>query len=119
MPKPLPVLEDAAPICCAPLGGAPSLSPADAVGLAIDSRPSRTPRGYSLLAYLLDQPDQEGCTCNLAPIVDLSEPTVSHHLKQLEATGLLTKERRGMSVYYRVVPEAIEAIGRVLHVNCC
>ena len=32
---------------------------------------------------------------------------------------LLTKERRGMSVYYRVVPEAIEAIGRVLHVNCC
>lgn len=119
MPKPLPALEDAAPICCAPLGGAPSLSPGDAVGLAIRLKALADPTRLQLLAYLLDQPDQEGCTCNLAPIVDLSEPTVSHHLKQLEATGLLTKERRGMSVYYRVVPEAIEAIGRVLHVNCC
>jgi ArsR family transcriptional regulator len=119
MPKPLPALEDAAPICCAPLGGAPSLSPADAVGLAIRLKALADPTRLQLLAYLLDQPDQEGCTCNLAPIVDLSEPTVSHHLKQLEATGLLTKERRGMSVYYRVVPEAIEAIGRVLHVKCC
>ena len=51
--------------------------------------------------------------------MNLSEPTVSHQLKKLEASGLLTKERRGMNVYYRVVPEAIHAIASALHVNCC
>lgn len=55
----------------------------------------------------------------MAPIVNLSEPTVSHHLKKLETSGLLTKERRGMNVYYQVVPKAIHAIATALHVNCC
>jgi ArsR family transcriptional regulator len=50
--------------------------------------------------------------------VRLSEPTVSHHLKTLEKAGLVTKERRGMSVHYQVVPEAIHAIARVLHMAC-
>lgn len=44
---------------------------------------------------------------------------MSHHLKKLESAGLLTKERRGMSVRYRVVPEAIHAIARALHIACC
>ncbi len=119
MPKPLPALHDASPICCAPLGTNPSLDPGDAVALAVRLKALADPARLQLLAYLLDQPNQEGCTCRLAPVIHLSEPTVSHHLKQLEATGLLTKERRGMTVHYRVVPEAIHAIARALHVNCC
>jgi ArsR family transcriptional regulator len=87
--------------------------------LAVRLKALADPARLQLLAYILDQPGQEACTCNLAPIVNLSEPTVSHHLKKLEGSGLLTKERRGMNVYYRVVPEAIHAIARALHVNCC
>jgi ArsR family transcriptional regulator len=49
----------------------------------------------------------------------LSEPTVSHHLKKLEAAGIVYKERRGMNVYYKVIPESIHAIARVLHLECC
>jgi len=44
---------------------------------------------------------------------------VSHHLKQLYDAGLVTKERRGMNVYYRVVPQAVKAVGDVLTLDCC
>jgi ArsR family transcriptional regulator len=71
-----------------------------------------------LVSLMLTHPLLEACTCNLAPAVGLSEPTVSHHLRQLHAAGLVTKERRGMNVYYRVEPGALKAIARVLDVDC-
>lgn len=119
MPKQLPVLVDVSPISCTPLGTSTALDLDDAVALAVRLKALADPARLQLLDYILDQPGQEACTCNLAPIVNLSEPTVSHHLKKLEASGLLTKERRGMNVYYRVVPEAIHAIASALHVSCC
>lgn len=119
MPKPLPVLADISPICCAPLGSAPALTEEDAIGLAVRLKALADPVRLRLLVYMLDQPDQEACTCDLAPHVGLSDPTVSHHLKTLESAGLVTKERRGMSVHYQVVPEAIHAIATTLHINCC
>ena len=119
MPKPLPMLVDVSPICCTPLGASPSLDLDDAVALAIRLKALADPARLQLLAYILGQSSQEACTCTMAPIVNLAEPTVTHHLKKLESSGLLTKERRGMNVYYRVVPEAIHAIATALHVNCC
>lgn len=67
-----------------------------------------------LIGSLLAEPAQELCTCDLAPLVGLGEPTVSHHLKRLAEAGLVTKERRGVNVYYRAVPEAIDALGEQL-----
>lgn len=93
------------------------MSVPEADALAVRLKALADPVRLRLISYLLDQPELEACTCDLAPVVQLSDPTVSHHLKKLESSGLLTKERRGMSVYYRVVPEAIEAIGRTLHVQ--
>ena len=119
MPSPLPVLTDTSPICCSPLDAADRMSPDDAVALAVRLKALADPARLRLVNHLLDQPEQGACTCDLAPHVGLSEPTVSHHLKKLEAAGLLTKERRGMNVYYRVVPESIHAIARALHVDCC
>lgn len=119
VPKSLPVLIDTSPIRRLPLGGEGTLTDADAVALAVRLKSLADPVRLRLLDYMLDQPAQEACTCELAPHVGLSEPTVSHHLKKLESAGLLTKERRGMSVYYRVVPEAIHAIAQALHVACC
>lgn len=115
----MPVLEDASPICCTPLGAAAPMTAAEAVALASRLKALADPIRLQILGYMLDQPDQEACTCELAPHVGLTDPTVSHHLKKLEAAGLLTKERRGMSVHYRVVPDAIHAIARALHIACC
>ncbi len=116
MPKSLPLLIDASPLCCTPLGSTDPLSEADALDLALRLKALADPVRLRLVAFMLDQPSTEACTCDLAPYVGLSDPTVSHHLKRLEAAGIVTKERRGMNVFYRVVPEAIDAIARVLTV---
>lgn len=118
MPKTLPLLEDTSPICCPPLASAGPLDSGTAVALAVRLKALADPARLQLVAHLLDQAGQEACTCELAPVVSLSEPTVSHHLKQLHDVGVLTKERRGMNVYYRVVPEALTAIARAVD-PCC
>jgi ArsR family transcriptional regulator len=49
----------------------------------------------------------EVCVCNLTETFDLSQPTVSHHLRILREAGLVESSRRGTWAYYRLVPEAI------------
>ena len=52
----------------------------------------------------------EACVCDLTPAFDLSQPTISHHLKVLHEAGLLDREKRGVWVYYKAKPEAMAAI---------
>jgi ArsR family transcriptional regulator len=47
------------------------------------------------------------CVCELVPLFDISQPTLSHHLKKLRAAGLVDCERRGLWAYYYVIPEAV------------
>src|SRR4030081_2449655 len=47
------------------------------------------------------------CVCELVPLFDLSQPTVSHHLKVLRDAGIVGSERRGLWAYYYVVPDAL------------
>lgn len=119
MPTPLPVISDAAPICCEPLGTAASMSRDEAEQLAIRLKALADPTRLQLLTALLTSPEGTACTCDLAPAVDLTEGTVSHHLKRLENAGLVSKERRGLNVHYRAESEAIHAIARALNAGCC
>ena len=50
------------------------------------------------------------CVCELVPLFDLSQPTVSHHLKVLRDAGLVDSERRGLWAYYYVNPGALEEL---------
>ena len=50
------------------------------------------------------------CVCELVPLFDLSQPTVSHHLKVLRDAGLVGSERQGLWAYYYVVPDAMEEL---------
>ena len=50
------------------------------------------------------------CVCELVPLFDLSQPTVSHHLKVLREAGLVDSERRGLWAYYYVIPDALEEL---------
>ena len=50
------------------------------------------------------------CVCELVPLFDLSQPTVSHHLKKLRGAGIVGSERRGLWAYYYVRPEAMEEL---------
>jgi ArsR family transcriptional regulator len=51
--------------------------------------------------------------------VGLTDATVSHHLKQLLTTGLVTKRRDGMNVHYRLAPDAVRALVQALQPGCC
>ena len=117
MPKTLPVIDDVSPICCAPLSSTPDFPLDDAVRLAVRLKALADPARLRLIAFMLAQPNQEACTCDLAPAVRLSEPTVSHHLKTLEKAGIVSKQRRGMNVYYAVQTRAIHAVGIAIHVD--
>lgn len=65
---------------------------------------------YSLIAAAAD----EVCACDLTEPVGLSQPTVSHHMKQLVEAGLVTREQRGRWAYYRPAPTPLNAAARAL-----
>ena len=50
------------------------------------------------------------CVCELVPLFDLSQPTVSHHLKVLRQAGIVGSERQGLWAYYYVIPNALEEL---------
>ena len=54
------------------------------------------------------------CVCELVPLFDLSQPTVSHHLKVLRQAGIVDSERRGLWAYYYVLPDALEELSEWL-----
>src|ERR1700743_1377784 len=50
------------------------------------------------------------CVCELVPLFDVSQPTLSRHLKKLRAAGIVDSERRGLWAYYYVLPEALDEL---------
>lgn len=99
--------------CCPPvLRG--SLTAVDAEDLAVSFRALADPTRLRLLSFIAAQPAREACVCHLVEPAGLSQPTVSHHLKLLHQAGLLERSKRGAWVYYRIVPERLEAIRAAL-----
>ncbi|AZG48050.1 Rv2640c family ArsR-like transcriptional regulator [Gordonia insulae] len=113
MPKTLPVIDISAPICCTPVSAAP-LDGDAALEIALRLKALADPARITLMSLLLTDEQGEVCTCDLATAVGLTEATTSHHLSQLKKAGMVTPERRGMNVYYRAQPEALQALCAVL-----
>lgn len=67
-----------------------------------------------MLSAIATDPRGEACVCDLAELADVSQPTVSHHLKKLKDTGLLASERRGTWVYYSILPSRKQAVTALL-----
>ena len=98
--KALPVLQ---PLCCGP--GAPPLEPSAARDLAELFKARADPTRVAIVNRLAA--GEECCVCDLTDAFELSQPTVSHHLRILRDAGLVEAERRGTWAYYRLVPDAI------------
>ena len=116
-PKALPLVDTTAPVCCAPIASG-VLEPDAALEIALRLKALADPVRVQLLSMLMAEPETGVCTCDLAPAVDLSEATVSHHLKQLREAGLIEGTRKGTNVYYRPQPDALGALCRVLDPSC-
>ena len=72
------------------------------------------PTRVRLLSLIAAHDGQEACICDLIGPVGLSQPTVSHHMKQLVDAGLVTREQRGRWAFYRLVSEALALVSNVL-----
>ncbi len=72
------------------------------------------PLRLRMLSAIASDPRGEACVCDLAELAEVSQPTVSHHLKKLKETGLLLSERRGTWVYYRIAPTRRSAVTALL-----
>ncbi|MDT7548452.1 MAG: ArsR family transcriptional regulator, arsenate/arsenite/antimonite-responsive transcriptional [Actinomycetota bacterium] len=117
MPKPLPAMDTSAPVGCAPLASG-VMAADDALAVALRLKALADPVRVQLMSMLLAEPEDGVCTCDLAPAVELSEATVSHHLKQLREAGLVEGTRKGTNVYYRPQAEALGALCRVIDPSC-
>ena len=112
MPTPLAVL-DIETACCSPVTGG-VLTPAAAQQLAHIFKALADPTRVRLLSLIAAHRDAEACVCDLTEPVGLSQPTVSHHLKQLVDAGLIGREQRGRWSYYRLVDGALDAVAAAL-----
>jgi ArsR family transcriptional regulator len=99
--------------CCPPLLEG-RLTSDDANYLAAIFRVLGEPARLQILNLIAVQPNQEVCACELVETLGLAQPTVSHHLKVLYEAGLLTKERRGTWIYYRILPEKLAMLREAL-----
>ena len=111
--KLLPVLDPATEeTCCAPAGTA--LGAEEAKQQAAVFKALADPNRLRLLSIIKSSSSGATCVCDLTDPLDLSQPTVSHHLKILVDAGLLQREKRGTWTYFSLVPGALDDVGGLL-----
>lgn len=107
-------LSDKADICS--IASSPRMvSPAEAVATANLLKAVADPVRIRLISLLADSPDGEMCVCNMTEPLELSQPTISHHLKILTEAGLLSREKRGTWAWYSVNRERLNQLSQVFH----
>ena len=109
--KEFPVIQ--APDCCSPMVREPLGEP-DAKSLAAMFKALSDPVRLRLLSLIASHEGGEACVCDLTGAFDVTQPTISHHLRVLREAGLIGSERRGTWVYYWVLPQALERLGSLL-----
>lgn len=110
MPRRDQTTRDAA--CCSVL--AAPLDEDAAEALAAGFRALADPARLRLLSLMAAQPREEVCGCELVEPLGRSQPTVSHHLKVLFDAGLVTREKRGSWIWYRVATERLDELRSAL-----
>ena len=114
MSKSAQVLAPADPAACCPPLSAEPLSAGQAQLIAPMLKALADPVRLRLMSLIASHPGGEACVCDLTGAFDLSQPTISHHLKVLHDSGLLGREKRGVWVYYRARTEALASLGTLI-----
>lgn len=100
--------------CCAPVTDG-IIDDDTAVRLAHLFKALADPTRVKLVSLIAAADGGEACVCDLIEPVQLSQPTVSHHMKLLVDAGLITREQRGKWAYYRIAPTTLAAMARALN----
>jgi ArsR family transcriptional regulator len=114
MSNSLPVLDPVQVVsCCAPLSAEP-LSADQAEQVAPLLKALADPVRLRLMSLVASHAGGEVCVCNLTAAFDLSQPTISHHMKVLHDAGLVERDKRGVWVYYRARTESLAGLGTLI-----
>ena len=109
----LPSQQGGEALCCAPLAQVPlSLDQAGQVAPLLKALAD--PVRLRLMSLIASHSGGEACVCDLTDAFDLSQPTISHHLKVLHEAGLVEREKRGVWVYYRAQAAALASLGLLI-----
>jgi ArsR family transcriptional regulator, arsenate/arsenite/antimonite-responsive transcriptional repressor len=108
-------LVDELEACCPALLTAPISEP-DAELAARVFKALADPARVRILSLIAAAGERGACVCELVLPIELSQPTVSHHLKKLHDARLVSRERRGTWIYYRLREESLGAVARALSV---
>jgi ArsR family transcriptional regulator len=111
--KLLPIVEPDMGECCAPLAREP-LPQVGADELAPLFKAVGDPMRLRLLSLIACHDGGESCVCDLLEAFDVTAPSISYHLKILREAGLISSERRGTWVYYRINPDVMTRMSAVL-----
>jgi ArsR family transcriptional regulator, arsenate/arsenite/antimonite-responsive transcriptional repressor len=114
MPKSLIVLDPVGTAACCPPLSAQPLSEDQAEQIAPLLKALADPVRLRLMSLVASHAGGEACVCDLGDAFDLSQPTISHHLKVLHDAGLLAREKRGVWVYYQVRPAALASLAALI-----
>ncbi|MFC7658860.1 ArsR/SmtB family transcription factor [Pseudonocardia benzenivorans] len=93
---------------------APALDADEATSLAAAFKALGDPVRLRLLSLIAAHEGGEACVCDISGAFALTGPTISHHPKVLRTAGLVSSQRRGTWIYYRVRPEVIGRLATVL-----
>ena len=99
--------------CCSPMTREP-MTTEQAERLSPLLKALADPVRLRLLSLVASHAGGEACVCDLSGAFDLSQPTISHHLKVLHESGLLDRTKRGVWVYYRVRADVLGSLGRLI-----
>jgi ArsR family transcriptional regulator, arsenate/arsenite/antimonite-responsive transcriptional repressor len=114
MSTPLTMLSPAdSAACCLPLSAGP-LSADQAEQVTPLLKALADPVRLRLMSLVASRQGGEASACDLNDAFDLSQPTISHHLKVLHEAGLLHRDKRGVWVYYRARTEALVSLGTLI-----
>jgi ArsR family transcriptional regulator, arsenate/arsenite/antimonite-responsive transcriptional repressor len=94
--------------CCEPLVR-PDVEPEQAARIADVAKALGDPIRLQLVDVLRKHAGKV-CVCELVPLFDVSQPTLSHHLKKLRDAGIVDCERSGLWAYYYVIPDALKEL---------
>jgi ArsR family transcriptional regulator len=100
-------------VCCTPVR-AEVLDEREATHLAATFAALSDPIRLRLLSFIAATDADEVCACDLIEPSGRSQPTVSHHMKILVEAGLVERDKRGLWVWYRLVPERLDALRAAL-----
>lgn len=101
--------------CCSLMSG--PLEAHDAERVSVMLKSLADPTRLRVLSHVAAQGCDAVCACDLVEVLDISQPTISHHLKKLVEAGLLTRQQRGRWAHYSVVRAAFAELRDLLDLN--